>query len=604
MRVRLTILTLMLLAAGVARADGEPAPNRVPWAGWDDATFARAKAERKIVLVVVSTSWCHWCHVMQRETYADPRVERTLVRAFVPVKVDADARPDLSERFRKYRWPATAFLTPDGEPILALRGYRSAAEFLPILADVEQRVARGGPYPGFDAPVPPATVVAEPNRAALEALRARLVKQLDDTYDTEHQGWGRGQKYPLAEPIEWELRSFRRRVARAQETWLRAPKTLAAQEALLDPVWGGMFQYSVGPAWNEPHYEKLVEVNAGALRAYGDAILLGTSESQHARWRRAGAGIAQWFERFLATPDGTFRGNQDAEVGGNEASAYYRLDDAGRRRIGVPRVDPNVYARENGLIIAAYAAWGWAAADPSWFAKGARAADRILQTHREPSGLFRHAAGSRGPLFLHDQAEMGRALLALGRFTGERRWVAEAVRLADAFVKAFAAPAGGFYDTAGQPTGPAGLAKPQRSLEGNAAAARFLVGVAGAADRKDLKREAQRAVLAVGDPAFVESHWRYVGGLLLAVEECLAAPRKVTVHGHPADLRSKVLRQQALKHAETDPDLVVISADLPEGTAAAPFAVVCEPDGTCRDPAEAPNALRDVLEEFHDATPR
>jgi uncharacterized protein YyaL (SSP411 family) len=592
MRARRTILALVLavlaLPSAAARAGGEAAPNRIPWAGWDDATFARAKAERRIVLVVVSTSWCHWCHVMQRETYADARVERAVARAFLPIKVDGDARPDLSERFRRYRWPATGFLTPDGEPILALRGYRSAEEFLPILADVEGRAARGGPYPGFDAPVPPATVVAEPNRPALEALRARLVQQLDATYDTEHQGWGRGQKYPLAEPIEWGLRSARVRPADPQPL-RRALDTLRAQEALLDREWGGMFQYSVGPGWNEPHYEKLVEVNAGALRAYADAYVLTGEE----RWKRAAANVALWFERFVLGPDG-FRSNQDAEVGGQEASAFYGLDDAGRRRIGIPRVDPSVYARENGLAVTAHVAWALAAREVGPLESARRAAERVLETHREASGLFRHAAKGAGPRFLHDQAEMGRALLALGRATGEPRWMAEALRLAEALVKAFAAPEGGFYDTAGAATGPGALAQRQRSIEGNAAAARFLLGAAAAGDRPDLKREAQRAVLAVGDPGFVQSHGRYVGGLLLAVEEALANPRKVTLHGDPADARRRALLEAALEAARGEPDLAIVGAKK-DAAVATPFAVVCAPDGTCSDPESDPAALTDRL---------
>ena len=123
--------------------------------------------------------------------------------------------------------------------------------------------------------------------------------QLDATYDEEHHGWGRGQKYPLAEPVEWSLRSARVRPKDARPL-RRALDTLAAQEPLLDRVWGGMFQYSVGPGWDAPHYEKLVEVNAGALRAYAEVVQEhGSGESR--RWTSAGNSIVEWFERFLAT---------------------------------------------------------------------------------------------------------------------------------------------------------------------------------------------------------------------------------------------------------------------------------------------------------------
>lgn len=589
MRARLTTWSTVLALALLAVPAGaeEAAPNRIPWSAWNESTFARAKAEGRIVLVVVSTSWCHWCHVMQRETYADPRVERALARAFVPVKVDADARPDLAERFRAYRWPATGFLAPDGAPVLALRGYRSADEFLPILADVEQRVRRGGPYPGFDAPVPSATPVGEPDRAALEALRARLVAQLDATYDPRFQGWGRGQKYPLAEPILWGLRRARTHPREALPL-RRALDTLAQQERLIDPVWGGMFQYSVGPDWDEPHYEKLMEVNAGALAAYAQAFALTGNE----RWRADAVLIAAWFERFLLAPEGVFFANQDAEVGGREATAFHRLDDAGRRRVGVPRVDTNVYARENGLAIQAHVLWAAEGGGDVALARGIRAAERILATHRDANGLFRHGGSDGAGLrYLADQAEMGRALLALARATGDPRWSVEASRLAEALGPAFAVPEGGFADATAEPGIPGTLGSRRRALESNASAARFLLAAARVHDRPAWRREAGRALLAVGEPTFAAAHWRYVGGLLLGVEEALAAGRKVTLHGDPADPRTRALLLAASRAAARDPDLLVVGAEVPLAAGLAPFAVVCRSDASCSDPLADPAVL-------------
>lgn len=587
-RILRRLLVLVLAAAPCPGAAGgeDAAPNRIPWRAWDEASFARARAEGRLVLAVVSTRWCHWCHVMQRETYADPRVEAVIADAFLPLKADGDARPDLAERFRNYRWPATAFFTPDGTPILALRGFRSADALLAILGDVRARAARGGPFPGFDAPAPPATAVGEPDRAALLALRERLVRQLDAAYDPQFQGWGRGQKYPLAEPIQWGLRSARLRPTDAGPL-RRSMDTLAAQEALLDPVWGGLFQYSVGPGWGEPHHEKLVEVNAGALSAYADALAFSGNE----RWRRDGATVSAWFERFVVTPEGPFRANQDAEVGGREATAYYRLDDAGRRRVGVPRVDPHVYARENGLAIAAHAAWSLASGDAAALARARRAAVGVLATHRDASGLLRHdASDGSGLLFLSDQAEMGTALLALARADDDPRWAREAVALAEALAAAFAAPAGGFFDTAG----PAAR-DPRRLLEPNASAARFVLAAARLADRPAWLSQARRALLAVGDPGFVAAHGRHVGGLLLAVEEALATPRRVTLHGDPAHARRAALRRVVLRRLRADPDLVLTGAEGPGGAAGVPYAVVCEPDGTCRDPVETPEALEGLL---------
>jgi uncharacterized protein len=577
---------LVLIAAGPLAprtVTAEPAPNRVPWQAWERDAFDKAQAERRMVLAVVSTSWCHWCHVMQRETYADPRVEREIRRSFVAIKADGDARPDLAERFRNYRWPATAFFTPAGEPVLALRGYRSADELLAILADVEERVRRGGPYPGFEAPSAPRAAPTEPDAAVLGALREALVKQLDGLYDVKHQGWGRGQKYPVAEPVLWGLRRARTHPSDKQPL-RRAMDTLAATEALFDRVWGGVFQYSVGPGWDEPHYEKIMAVNAGALEAYASAFALSGNE----RWKRDAALVKAWFERFLSAPDGTFYTSQDAEVGGQEATAFHRLDDAGRRRVGIPRVDTHVYARENGQAIQAYVAFARAADDGAARARAVGAADRILAAHAAADGALARVAGDAGRrLFVLDQAEMGLALLALARETADPRWVAAAARLATARRARFEDPAGGFFDVSAEgEAGPFGARL--KSLEGNAKAARFLLGVAVATEDVGHRKAALRAISAVSDAKFLDEHWRYVGGLLLAVEEALGKPAKVTLRGEPGDGRHLELARAARRAARRDPDLWLLGSAEP---AEAPFAVLCRPDGTCSEPLTDPLAL-------------
>jgi uncharacterized protein YyaL (SSP411 family) len=587
--VRPWLLVLLSGLAGPARAE-EPPPNRIRWQPWETATFEQARREGKPVLLVVSTSWCHWCHVMQRETYADPRVEQTLARGFVAAKEDGDARPDLAERFRKHRWPATAFFAPDGREVLALRGYRSADELLAILADVERRVRSGGPFPGFETAPAPRAPRVDPDRAFLGGLRARLVAQLDATYDRVHQGWGAPQKYPLAEPVLWGLRRAQTHPGEVQPL-RRAMDTLAASEALLDPVFGGMFQYSVGPTWNEPHYEKIMGVNAGALEAYARAYEV----SGNPRWKRAAEQVKRWFERFLSAPDGAFYTSQDAEVNGREATAYHRLGEADRLALGVPRVDTNVYARENGQAIQAWLAYARAAGDAASEGRALRALERIVASHLDgEQGLFRHDAGGRGGRFyLLDQAEMGLALLERLQSSPALKEVRTVERLAGALEAVFGAPDGGWYDVA-RPGTPAGAQEARsRSLEGTSQAARFLLRAAAVLDRPGWREQALRGVASLADPAYLADHWRAVGGLLLAVEEALAPMRAVTIHGAVgAPTQASELRAVVTKKRRKDPDLVLRLAPGGEGGL---FAVVCDADGACSEPLRTPFALEAAL---------
>jgi hypothetical protein len=138
---------------------------------------------------------------------------------------------------------------------------------------------------------------------------------------------------------------------------------------------------------------------------------------------------------------------------------------------------------------------------------------------------------------------------------------------------------------------PGALGARRRALESNASAARFLLEAARVHDRPAWRREAGRALLAVGEPAFAAAHWRYVGGLLLGVEEALASGRRVTVHGDPADARTRALLLAARRAAVRDPDLLVGGAGAALAAGAAPFAVVCRADATCSDPLPDPAAL-------------
>ena len=113
-----------------------PASGALTWAPFSPETFARAKAERKFVVMDGSAEWCHWCHVMEATTYRDPTVRSLLAKSFVAVKVDIDTRPDLAERYGDYGWPATVIFSPDAEELGKYRGYIAPEKFIELLREV------------------------------------------------------------------------------------------------------------------------------------------------------------------------------------------------------------------------------------------------------------------------------------------------------------------------------------------------------------------------------------------------------------------------------------------------------------------------------------
>ncbi|HFE46786.1 MAG TPA: thioredoxin domain-containing protein, partial [Nannocystis exedens] len=244
-------------------ADLDPDAPAIAWQEWQRDSFARAARERKLILVTVVAGWCHWCHVMDEKTYTDPAIRTLVGRHYIAIRVDADARPDLAERYAEWGWPAIALLTPDARPVLELRGYQEASEFASQLRELAESEA-AGTLKGRRSP--PKKKPSAKN-TSLSALRDRVKAQLDSTYDREEEGWGHRQKYPLAGPIEHAL--LRSRLHPEDKLWeKRALATLENELDLVDPIWGGMYQYSLYGVWTRPHYEKIAKVQVGALLSF------------------------------------------------------------------------------------------------------------------------------------------------------------------------------------------------------------------------------------------------------------------------------------------------------------------------------------------------
>ncbi|MCZ7684114.1 MAG: DUF255 domain-containing protein [Sandaracinaceae bacterium] len=410
MQARLAMLSLLAVSCGAAPpATRAPAPE-LAFEDFRPEAFERARREGKLVLLSVQAGWCHWCHVMNDTTYRDPEVQRLLAERFVVVRADGDARPDLAERYRRYAWPATVFLDASGRELLALRGYRPPGRFVAIVREVLAAHAEG-------RALSPEAGDAEPPPADLEEVRAMLVAQLDGMYDERMGGWGRRQRYPFAAPVEHAL--FRAAV-RGETAWReRALFTLERYALLIDPVWGGMYQYSEGGVWDRPHYEKIVAVQAGAIGAFAQAH----RASGERRWLDRAEDVRRYVRAHLTSGEGAFYVSQDADLRDGEVHVpgpeYYARDDEERRALGIPRVDRHVYASANGMLIEALAELSIASGERAPLSEATAAAERVLETHRLPSGLCAHDAEAPGPLaHLADQGAHARG--AGGAAPGER----------------------------------------------------------------------------------------------------------------------------------------------------------------------------------------
>ncbi len=262
------IAAAFILAIGCPLAVSAAPSTAIPWrTQWNQALFAQATREHRFVLLDLHAVWCHWCHVMDEQTYADPAVAALIGKRYLPVSIDADADPALASRYGDWGWPATIVLAADGSEIVKRRGFIPAAQMASLLQAIID-----DPTPGPSARTA-ATPAAGGGLALSESQRARFKKTYVDAYDVTFGGWGSGQKFIDAATLDYTLDLVSQE--RDREAERRARQTLDANLALIDPVWGGVFQYAATPDWNSPHYEKLISFQADDLRLYAEA---------YARW--------------------------------------------------------------------------------------------------------------------------------------------------------------------------------------------------------------------------------------------------------------------------------------------------------------------------------
>ena len=524
-------LFFLTLVFSPARAVSARDPSSaLHWQAWSNDIFIQAKREHKFVLLDLEAVWCHWCHVMDEVTYADPAVRKELNEHYLLVKVDQDSRPDLSNRYEDYGWPATVVFNADGGEIVKRQGYMPPK---PMLSMLEAIVADPSPGPSV---VPEATIQFSSTSAIPADLAAALRKNFNAQYDTNAAGWGFGHKYLDADSVEYAM-LLALRGDKQSDARVRA--TLAAEQKLIDPVWGGAYQYSVDGDWKEPHYEKLIGIQADVMRTYAYA---------YAQWHdpaylKSAQKIQSYVKAFLTSPDGAFYVSQDADlVPGEHSDKYYALDNAARRRQGVPRVDQHIYARENGWMIQALCALYAASSDPAALAS-AQASAKWMVTHRMlTDGGFRHGDHDPAGPYLGDTLAMGRAFLALYIVTGDRQWLVRA-QTAEKFISTqFAAKDTPGFATAKSAGEPGYRPHPER--DENAQLVRFanlLYQYTGDAGSKAVSERAMRylATRAIASRPMA-------GTVLLAATEFNSDPVHITIVGSASDPGAQAFFTDAL----------------------------------------------------------
>ena len=348
--VTLLLILLLPVAAGAANPlANHPSPylalhgsDPVAWQEWNADTLARAKRENKLLFVSVGYFACHWCHVMQRESYKDPQIAALLNRDFIPVKVDRELNSGLDDALQAFSaqlngvagWPLNAFVTPEGFPAFVVL-YAPPDDLRKLLSRLAGRWAEdpaGIRRLARQAAPPPAQ---PPTRAPLTAARSaraweQFITGVWQQADLLHGGLGQVSKFPMAPQLHALLERQARHPDVKLAEFLRLSFDQMAARGLRDHVGGGFFRYTTDPGWETPHFEKMLYDNAHLAVLY----LRAASVLGQPRYREIARGTLGFMQdELLDASGGLYSSTSAVDAAGREGATYLWEPDELKQRL-------------------------------------------------------------------------------------------------------------------------------------------------------------------------------------------------------------------------------------------------------------------------------
>ena len=616
------------------------AGNPVDWYPWGEEAFARARSEEKPILLSIGYAACHWCHVMERESFEDEATAQLMNELFVSVKVDREERPDVDSVYMdavvaitgQGGWPMTVFLTPEGEPFYGgtyyppepRHGLPSFSQLLVAIADAyrERRDDVTQQASDLVAALQRSAALSPSHEPLTAGLVAEAVGVLRTQYDATWGGFGGAPKFPPTPAIELLVRAGALDLATGTLDGMAAG-------GMYDLVGGGFHRYSVDEQWLVPHFEKMLYDNALLVPAYLHAWLVTGEE----RYRHVVEETVEYALRELRLGGGGFASAQDADTDGVEGLTFTWTPEELEAAIGPgrevllqpfehgrfvlrgaltgeeraalfaaregrpkPLRDDKAIAAWNGLMLAALAEAGRQLERADWLDAAGTLAEFLLGPLSDGERLHRTWRGgvAKGTGYLEDYANVAHGLYELHVATGEPRWLREAHRLATLAVELFKDDErGGFFLT---PADGEALVARKKDLDdnptpsGNSMLAFVLLRLARIWGDGELEQRAVgvlrlvRNVVARAPTAF--------GWALCGLDLHFSPPRELAILGGPAsDVARAALRG-------FDPNAVVAfgpaeGVPLLEGktlVGGRPAVYVCE-RFACRAPATDPSGL-------------
>lgn len=391
--------------------------STISWQDYNNLS-THAKSQHRLILLFGKAEWCQACQKMETITFRDPAIVSLIQNHYVPVSVDIDKNIDIARQYKIIALPTVIILDENYSIIKIFTGYINPEE---LAKNLNEFVKSNKPFPvqKLAEIKNPGSNTSEKSILSKE-LRVKLeAKQLALFELSKSHGWdGIGdKKYLNRSTIEYGM-TLAAQGNQLAEEW--AHETLESQYGLLDPIWGGMYLYSSHGDWMHPNFEKTALSQAEDMRLYSQAYVYWQNPS----FLLCAQKIAEYIDNFLTSPQGEFYTGQDAYlVLGKQDPIYYQLDDQHRRELGIPKIDKNIYPKENGAVINAFTYMFMITGNRYYLQKAITAANSIIKNFGLPDGGFRHTIQNNEKLYLADTLVMSIGFLTLYKATTDYQYL-------------------------------------------------------------------------------------------------------------------------------------------------------------------------------------
>ncbi len=468
------------------------APEGINWHPWHRDAFELA-AERGVpVLLSISASWCHWCHVMDGEAFSDPDIISMMNSDYVPVRVDTDVRPDVNNVYNMGGWPTVALIDHDGQvlsgatylpPDRMLEWLRRTAATFPSRAAAQRRTHSARE-----------TSITQASYTPTLSPRQDLLSWMRREFDDVHGGFGAEPKFPMFDCLALALDEYRATGDAEWEVIFRRSLAAMAGGGTYDAVEGGLFRYSTTRDWSIPHFEKMLQDNALLLYVCGLGYAVAPED-----WLMNVAERTYDYCKSVLYMDvpGAFAGSQDAD------EAYYRLQTREMRAAArAPSTDRRVYSDWNSLMANALLTCGLTMHRDAWVQQGLSLLRTVHDLCFDAVNGMAHIWHGKPDVWglAHDAIAYGSACFNAYDATGDELWKDRGLLLASRLASTHGV--GGMVTRLQVPDDPPGFDRPVRDFHENAYASMWLVRAStlvGSANEAATLRSVALDCLAVCD---------------------------------------------------------------------------------------------------------